>query len=210
MDISGDLLRYGKRDNAPAADGVKQTVRNNVLEAIGAEVANVLDCYAGEGNMYRAVWHRAAYYAGCDKDLFLDRRRAFVADNRRVLRAIDLRKFNVFDLDAWGSPWEQLYIIAVRRPLLPGDLLGLCLTEGTGLKMNMGGVSKALATLARIRVQMPGMGAARDEIINRALNAIGHMMNAELVSRWQAQGKKGSRVGYIGLVFRGLPEKEEG
>jgi len=209
MDISGDLLRYGKKDNSPAADRAKIVVRNHVLQAIGEDKAVVLDCYAGEGQMFRGIWHRAMDYVGCDKDLFMDDRPAYVADNRRLLRAIDLGQFNIIDLDAWGSPWEQFYIIATRRPLAAGEQLGVVMTEGTGLKMNMGGVSKALATLARIRVQMPGMGAARDEVIGRALRQIARMMHARIVSRWQAQGKRGSRVGYIGLIFEGLADVDQ-
>lgn len=203
MDISGDLLRYGKRDNSPVADKAKLTVRRQVMDAIGADQAHVFDAFAGEGHMYRGCWNEAASYVGCDKDLFMDQRLAYVADNVRVMRAIDLSRFNVFDLDAYGSPWELVYILATRRPMEPAELLGVVLTEGTGLKMNMGGVSKALSALARIKVQMPGMGAARDDVINRALSQICRMLNAEIIHRWQAQGNRGSRIGYIGLVFRG-------
>lgn len=203
MDISGDLKRYGKRDNSHAAMRAKITVREHVLDAIGADQAKVFDAFAGEGMMFRTVWHRAADYCGCDKDFFPDERMAFVADNRRVLRAIDLRKFNIIDLDAHGSPWEQFYIVAARRPLEPGEKVGVVLTEGLGLKMNMGGVSKAFAKLARIKTHMPGMGAARDELIERALRQVCQMMHAKVAKRWQAQGRAGSRVGYIGLVLEG-------
>jgi hypothetical protein len=201
MDISGDLKRYGKTDNNPAAEAAKATIRRNVLEAIGAEQAHVFDAFAGEGKMYRAVWRDAASYVGCDKDFFPDDRLAFAYDNQRVMRAIDLRPFNIVDLDAHGSPWETAYILAVRRPLTAGERMGLVLTEGTGLKMNMGGVSKGLALLAGVRSQMPGMGAARNEVIERALKRLCETMHAAVVRRWEAHGNKGSRVGYIGLVL---------
>jgi hypothetical protein len=199
--IRDDLLRYGKKDNSRAAEKVKATVRQSVLAAIGAEHAHVFDAFAGEGRMYRAVWHQAKSYVGCDKDLFMDERMAFVGDNRRVLRAIDLARFNIIDLDSYGGPWEQIYIIAARRALAAGERFGLVITEGTGLKMNMGGISKPLSKLARIKTHMPGMGAARDDVIDRALREVCRMMGARIVNRWQAQGNKGSRVGYIGLVL---------
>jgi hypothetical protein len=213
VDISQDLLRYGKRDNSKAAENAKARIREMVLGAIGAENARVFDCFAGEGAMYRAVWHQAAGYIGCDKQFYPhDDRAAYVADNRRVLRAIDLSQFTIFDCDHWGSPWEQLYLIAVRRPLAPGDRMGLVITEGTGLKMNMGGTSKALAKLARIKHHMPGMGAARNDIIERALRRICEIMHASIERRWQADGDKGSRVTYMGLVLLGetVPKQDEG
>jgi hypothetical protein len=203
MDISQDLLRYGKRDNSHAAEGAKTRIREMVLAAIGAENARVFDAFAGAGLMHSAVWHQAAEYVGCDKQWFHDDRKAYVGDNRRVMRAIDLSKFTIFDCDAHGCPWEQLYILAARRPLAPGEVLGLVVTEGLGLKQNMGGTSKALAKLARIRTHMPGMGAARNDLIERALRRICEMMHAKVERRWQADGNKGSRVAYIGLVLRG-------
>jgi hypothetical protein len=197
-------LRYGKKDSSRSAETAKTRIREMVLAAIGAEKARVFDVFAGEGAMYRAVWHEASDYIGCDKDWFRqDPRKTYVGDNRRVLRAIDLAPFTIFDCDAWGSPWEQLYIIAARRPLEPGERLGLAITEGLGLKMNMGGTSKALAKLAGIKTHMPGMGAARNDLIERALRRILEMMHASVERRWQADGNKGSRVTYMGLVLRG-------
>jgi hypothetical protein len=49
-----------------------------------------------------------------------DTRPAFVAAKRRVLRCIDLCRFGVFDLDAYGLPREAALIIAGRRTARPG------------------------------------------------------------------------------------------
>jgi len=206
VDISQDLLRYGKRDNSKAAGTAKIKIRENVMAAIGAEAASVFDAFAGEGEMYRAVWHQAKAYVGCDRDAWYpdDPRMAFAkADNRRVLRAVDLRDYNIFDLDSHGSPWEQLYLIAARRPVEAGETLGLVLTEGLGLKMNMGGLGKAMAKLAKVKTHLPGMGAARNDLIERALLEVCRMMRVKITKRWQATLNKGSRVTYIGLVLTG-------
>lgn len=103
--------------------GAKIKIRENVLLAIGTDRASVFDAFAAAGELHKAVWHRAHSYVGCDLQFFRDDRMAFVADNRRVLRSIDLAQFNLFDLDAFGSPWEQAYIIAKRRPLATRALL---------------------------------------------------------------------------------------
>ena len=76
-----------KTDNAPAARAAKLEIRRNVMAAIGAPV-HVFDAFAGTGELHRAVWKDAASYVGCDKRYLPDGRKMFVADNRRVLRAI--------------------------------------------------------------------------------------------------------------------------
>jgi hypothetical protein len=55
------------------------------------------------------------------------------ADNRRVMRTVDLALFSIFDLGSFGLPWVQAIIIADRRRVAAGELLGLVLTEGAGL-----------------------------------------------------------------------------
>jgi hypothetical protein len=206
MDISQDLLRYGKTTTNKAAEHAKIIVRQNVLDAIGADQAQVLDVFAGEGAMYRAVWHQAASCVGCDKQFFMDDRLAYVADNRRLLRAIGLDRFSIFDFDSFGSPWQQIYLLAARRHVEPGERIGVVMTEGLGLKENMGGTSKDFAKLARIKTHMPGMGAARDQLIERAISEVCRMMSVTIERRWEARGQKGSRVLYLGMVLTGAAE----
>jgi len=108
-----------KVDNHHRSAGDKALVRRNVLEQVKAPV---FDAFAGSGEMFRRVWHEAPAYCGCDLRWFQDDPRlAFVADNRRVLRCIDLEPFGIFDRDSWGSPWEQAAIIAARRLVKPGE-----------------------------------------------------------------------------------------
>jgi hypothetical protein len=206
LDISNDLLRYGKTTTNKAAEHAKRIVRQNVLDAIGADQAQVLDVFSGEGAMYRAVWHRALRCIGCDTQFFADDRIAYVADNRRLLRAIGLAEFNIFDFDSFGSPWQQIYLLAARRHVEPGERIGVVMTEGLGLKENMGGTSKDFAKLARIKTHMPGMGAARDQLIERAISEVCRMMSVTIERRWEARGQKGSRVLYLGMVLTGSAE----
>ncbi len=172
-----------------------------MLEAIGADKARVFDAFAGEGEMFRAVWSSAAAYAGCDLMWYRDDRLAFVADNRRVLRAIDLAPFNVFDLDAHGSPWEQAMIVAARRPLSKGERVGIVLTDGSGLGIKMGNLPGALAKLTGMRGRPSGLNRSHDELIGKALWAVARRMGAEPVKRWQAKGKTGASVVYVGAVL---------
>jgi hypothetical protein len=193
-----------KKHNSPAATAAKAQIRQNVLDVIGADRASVFDAFAGEGGMHTAVWHQAASYVGCDKEVFgLDDRIAYVADNCRVMRNLDLSVFNIFDMDAFGSPWEQVYVLIKRRKILPGELVGLILTEGQGMKMDMGGMSLALSMVAGVAQYMPGMGAEQQRIVDRAVAHTATKMGTTIERQWQAIGRHSSTVRYIAIVMRG-------
>lgn len=199
--LSQKLANTLPRDNSPSATRAKIVIRRNVLDAIGAEHAHVFDAFAGSGHMHAAVWSAAASYVGCDEKFFRDDRLAYVADNCRVMRAIDLAPFNVFDFDAYGSPWEQVLILIARRPLTAGERFGVVLTDGQGLNMRMGATSTAFAKVAGIRAVLAGMGAERDHLIDRAVGRLGWLMGAKIERRWEAHGKFGSAMRYIGLIL---------
>jgi len=199
---SGDLKRIGKIKNHRASKSAKVEIRQNVLGAIGQE-ARVFDAFAGTGEMFKAVWSEAAGYVGCDKDWVRDERLAFVADNRRVLRALDLSPFSIIDLDAFGSPWEQAIIVAGRRQVAAGESFGLILTDGSGLTLKQGGIPNALAELAGLKGKLSGLARWQDDVIERALNGLCARMNVTIERRWQAKGKTGAGVRYIGLVLVG-------
>lgn len=194
-----------KVDNNPAAHAAKVQIRTAVLEALPAP-RGVFDAFAGSGKMHAGVWHRAESYCGCDQKWFRNSgRRAYVADNRRVLRSIDLAPFNVFDLDAYGIPWEQAIIIADRRPVVPGELLGFAFTDGAGLAYKANNVPAAVQELARLSPRFTGLNRWRDDLTTRTLAGLAARMRCEIVDRWEAHGKTGMSVAYIGIVLRGLP-----
>ena len=201
-DQAGERGRKRKTDSTPAARAAKVTIRDNVLRSIGAARAQVFDAFAGAGEMHDAVWAGAASYVGCDLQFYRDDRMAFVADNLRVLRAIDLSPFNVFDFDAYGSPWEQCVILAARRPLEPGERLGLVLTEGSGLDMRLRGLPGVMAHLAGMHPHASGASRSPDEIIDRCIVGLTRRMQATVERRWQATGKSGTAMRYIGLVLQ--------
>ncbi len=194
-----------KTNNHAATMPAKIELRRRVLEAIGADNARVFDAFAGDGKMFDAVWSKAARYVGCDLEWYRDAREAFVADNRRVLRSIDLTAFNVFDLDAWGAPWEQAIIVAARRPVKPGERIGMVLTEGSGLKLRVGDYPLSLRAIAGIRGRAAGGSRSQDELMARALAGLCRRMRCTIAKRWQAKGKTGAAMIYAGLVLEGDP-----
>jgi hypothetical protein len=192
-----------KTDNNPAAFKAKVTIRRNVLNAVGPKVA-VFDAFGGSGKMYSEVWKDAASYAGCDMKQQRDSRLMFCADNRRVLRAIDLLPFKVIDLDSYGSPWEQAIIVADRRRVAAGELFGLVLTEGAGFAYKSNIVPAAIAALTGLRTGIVGLGKKQDQVIDRAIAGLARRMSCTVEKRWQAVGNTGASMRYIGLVLRGM------
>lgn len=162
----------------------------------------VFDAFAGSGAMYSAVWRKAEAYTGCDQKLQSDERLMFCCDNRRVMRAIDLAPFNIFDLDAYGFPWEQALIIAARRPIASGELVGFCFTEGGGILYRSNGVPHAVTMLAGVRHVTAGLGRARSQLFEMTLAGFMRRLGCEPVKRWQAIGKTGQQMIYCGIVLR--------
>jgi hypothetical protein len=196
-----------KVDNAERGWRAKVEIRQHVLDALTPARTVVFDAFAGTGLMWSAVWQQAAGYVACDERWHADARCCYVADNRRVLRCVDLAPFTCFDLDAFRSPWEQALIIAARRPRLRrGERLGLVLTEGTWMKTRTGWPA-ALRQLTGIKRSATNVGVrctvAHDELIARALGRVVRQMGGRLVRQWQAIGKTGAQVRYLGVVIEG-------
>lgn len=195
--------RKVKTNSHPAGRKAKAELRRRVLAAIGAKEARVFDAFAGDGEMWRMVWREAGGYVGCDLKWYPDERRAYVVDNKRLMRALDLRAFNVFDLDAWGSPWDQCLILAARRPIEKDELVGILLTEGSSFNLKLGGMPKALQQLAGLRGHLAGGARQQDKLIDWAIAGLAKKMNCAIVSRWQATRSGGAAMRYIGLVLKG-------
>jgi hypothetical protein len=140
-------------DNGVFAHRAKVELRTQVLAELGGP-ASVLDVFCGEtGVMHRDVWRNAASYVGCDKEWrgLSDERVRFVGDSLLMLRAIDLQPFNVFDCDAYGSPWTALQIIANRRKWKAGERGAVVFTDGSDGKLKFGahrGIAALLGTNA--------------------------------------------------------------
>lgn len=198
--------RNKKTDNNPAAHQAKVKLRQVILEEIGPQRAHVFDAFAGEGVMYRSVWQKAASCVGCDLKLYWDDRLAFVCDNVRVLRAVPLAQFNVFDFDAYGSPWEQVLIVADNRKLAPGERIAFALTEGSGMGIKLGNFPKALKALAGLRGRANGAHRFHDDVIRRAIQGLASRMDASIKRIVQARGKTGARMFYLAVILEGNPD----
>ncbi len=81
------------------------------------ESIKVLDCYTGDGRIWEDIISKSKKkisVVGIEKEkgkkgMYLQ------GDNRKYLKTLDLLKYDVIDLDAYGMPIDQLDIIFSRR-----------------------------------------------------------------------------------------------
>lgn len=103
-----------KTDNSALEE--KVVLRLNSLERIEKDTVNVLECFGGEGVIWSEVRQRTIKKVN---SIRIDVRYGLSGfylrgDNLKYLSTIDLRGFDIIDLDAYGSPFKQLEIIFRR------------------------------------------------------------------------------------------------
>jgi hypothetical protein len=202
----------GSRHSSSRSLGAKLDIRRQVLERIVP--ARVFDGFCGPvGDMWQGAWSQASEYVGCDEVLKLpDPRRRFVGKCEDVLRAVDLRQWNVFDFDAFGSPWHAMTVLSARRRWQAGELGAVVVTSGVGTSTLYGRLPKAQAVLTGYRQITPKEPSA---ILahHRAMAAFLARSDVTPTWRMRAQGKPAysgcQLMIYEAVVFRGLGEQRK-
>lgn len=143
---------WGKEDNSMAHQ--KALLRINNLP----KRARVLDLFCGNGEMYnRAYKGRVEYYHGVDKEKIHNPKICTLTNNIVYITQNTLDDFNVFDLDDYGTPWKQLYLILKK---LKRDEVTIFVTDGLILHQKMvGTVSKFVSATEQIprKMNIPGL-----------------------------------------------------
>ena len=104
-----------RRRTDNSAPREKIALRLDALESIDAESVRVLDAYHGHGVLWKELYKKSSKaidVLGIDIE---DRGPGvLMGDNRKFLKSLDLHKFDLVDLDAYGSPIDQLRILFDR------------------------------------------------------------------------------------------------
>ncbi len=197
-----------KVHNASGTAAVKANIRRNVLEHV--QPARVLDAYCGpDGMMFHDVWHAADAYIGIDEEWkTTDTRRRHAGDNARIIRAIDLQAFNVFDFDAFGSPWELMVVLAARRQWKRGERGAVILTDGGSMYGQFGQPSSGIANLLHLphgSKLAPGRDAAK-ESAEMALQAWLRRVAVRPVAAWgvDASAKERGADGGLDMIYKAV------
>jgi hypothetical protein len=143
---------WGKTDNSMVSEKAELRIRNL------PEKARVIDLFCGEGEMYhRAYKNLACEYHGVDKKQIHSSHLCTLTNNVIYVTRNDLSRYNVFDLDDYGSPWKLLYLILRKQP--PGEIT-IFITDGLILHQKIDGqVTKFVSATEQIPQEMniPGL-----------------------------------------------------
>lgn len=94
--------------------------------------ARVLDLYSGEGELYKLCYKgQVKKYHGVDKEKIHTPALCTLAGNINFVRTHDISNYNVFDLDAYGTPWKLIYTI-LQKLAVPGapEQITMFVTDG--------------------------------------------------------------------------------
>lgn len=131
------------------------------------------------------------------------------------MRCIDLQRFNVFDFDAYGCPWEQMLLLLHHRQWGEAEVGGVVLTDGSSLKLRWGSMSTAAATLlGGSRDDLPRSDGGTDGLQRILLKRWCNLAKVKPRHCWRAEGRGsgagGARMAYTALVFEGQPAASKG
>ena len=188
-----------KTDNAsyPA----KRTIRKEVFDF--HDDVNVLEVFCGSGIMYRDVWKDAQRYKGIDKRKFFDERDLICGDSMKALTLVDLDDFNVIDIDAYGSPYNELNYIVKNMTF--NERKTFIITDGSSMDLRMGRVSVGLRELTGINFhELKKAHLIHDELIMTIIKNIESQTKTKASHFKIAKGLTGSQMRYY--MFSLLPE----
>jgi hypothetical protein len=94
----------------------KILLRLNSLDTIDKEEINVLECFGGDGVIWGEVKKRSSKKINVLRINVKPDKVGFYlhGNNLKFLATIDLSQFEIIDLDAYGSPFQQLEIVFRR------------------------------------------------------------------------------------------------
>lgn len=187
----------------------KAEIRARLVTALGgAANCRVIETHSGPGVMRRLVYAGAADWLGIDKDPASPD--AIHCENTLALRAIDLQRFNLFDVDAFGSPWECVWIVSRRRKIAKGELIGLAMTSG-----QQGGqiaISRNVRTAGWSQQMYDAIRPSRDAQHSLFCGRAGVEVSQRFVITWfpgckverWISGRSAKGVLYFGALLRGV------
>jgi len=118
-----------KLDHSAGGFRVKAALRIAAIQELGTET-RVLDAFAGKGDLWRCVEGQVGPLSVMHVDKAQGGASTLHADNRRVLRSLDLSRFDLVDLDAYSMPTDQVEILARRR--YQGPIVWTCISVAMG------------------------------------------------------------------------------
>lgn len=184
----------GKKTNNAKIDA-----KIKLRQVIDCKESSVLECFCGKGEMFKAVWKDAHYYEGIDIEAQNDNRIVHQGDCALILKKINIEKFDVFDIDAYGSPYECLQIIVQKiKKIKKSKMYHFFITDGIEIDLRMGKIENFFGLLAGLKFKkLNNAHLLHDYFINKIIKNLCVDMGAELINSKIAKGKTGSGMRYF-------------
>lgn len=188
----------GKKTNNAKTDA-KKKIRLKILNSISSP--SVLEVYCGSGDMYYDVWSKADNYLGIDKNKYFDKRATICGDAIKAVSTIDLSEFNIFDIDAYGSPYDVLKIIMQRIPKNKNKY-GFVITDGISMDLRLGRICKGVRYFTGIDFHVAKRAAIlHDEFIKDTISYIERELNGVSSDFIIANGRTGAAMKYYAFTI---------
>jgi hypothetical protein len=195
-------------DNSAQGVAAKVSLRHWLISALKKEgPIALLETFGGEGHLYETCYRGqvAAALAFERRDIPNPKgRRLIRGDCHRLLRSIDPGAFNLFDLDAWGSPWYAFWLIVLRLTKAPpGRLLGFALTDGLTRKANSGLFDRAVGAHVGLppKMKIPCLNRHMDFIQRRLVQRGLALANAKFIEGRGGENE-GKHTTYLAFLAR--------
>ena len=180
-----------KTDNGPKL--AKKLLRE--IAIAGIDYPSVLEFFCGAGESFRAVWHKAQKYTGVDLKAFNDDRHTICGDVIDVAKTIDVDKYNIFDLDAYGSPYTVLDILSKR--IKNYDKIAFVITDGICIDLRMGNVCSGVQSLTGLKNRrLRRANVLHYEIIKKIIITVAQRLDGVASGFKIATGVTGAKVKY--------------
>ena len=189
----------------------KVAVRKNLIRLLDVDDPWILDAFCGAGSMHREAYNSTKNYLGLDVNFYDDDRKTIVCDNTRMLRQLDIEPFDIFDLDAYGSPLNAFVLICSRLKWGTKSKVGVVMTEGSGLNAKWNNLAKEIFTFVDMKEHKKTrfQHEEKDTILFMAIIKGGQLANAEIkhleVLTKETRKDSGCPIRYVSFVM----EKKE-
>jgi hypothetical protein len=178
---------------------LKIIIRKKYLLSIDSP--RVLDLFCGLGKLYNGVYRDVEKYHGVDSETIHDLSCCTLQDNIQFIKTHRIDQYNVFDLDAYGSPILQLMALSTRP--LP-DRFCVFMTDGLASQrrnsINANRVIMAsLGMKKKVRIVHPGRFYLR--IMGALIQSFSKRANVRVESCHYARARTGSKPYYWAMLF---------
>lgn len=184
----------GKKTNNAKIDA-----KTELRKKINCKNLSVLECFCGKGEMFDAVWKSALWYEGIDIEAQNDNRTVHLGDCALILKKLNIENFDVFDIDAYGSPYECLQIIIKKiKKLKKLKTYYFFITDGIDIDLRMGNIENFFGLLSGLSIKkLNNAHLLHDYFINKIIKNLCVEIGGTLLESMMARGKAGSGMRYI-------------